>query len=136
MFNRSVGDNFAPNTLSICIQPNEGIHLTFEAKTPDSARETQSVDMDFRYSTAFGKALIPEAYERLLLDALHGDASLFTRSDEIEAMWQIIDPLLDAWQSEEAPPLTFYARKSWGPIEAEELLARDGHAWHLGCSDR
>jgi glucose-6-phosphate 1-dehydrogenase len=83
MFDRRDDGSFTPNTLSICIQPNEGIRLKFEAKVPDSAQETRSVNMDFQYSADFGEYEIPEAYERLLLDALLGDAALFTRSDEI-----------------------------------------------------
>jgi glucose-6-phosphate 1-dehydrogenase len=134
MFNNHADSGFAPNTLSICIQPDEGIHLSFEAKVPDSARETRSVHMDFTYKEAFGECEIPEAYERLLLDALLGDASLFTRSDEIEALWGIVDPLLKGWESPAAPPLVKYAHGSWGPKEAEELLARDGHRWRLGCA--
>ncbi|HEX2907967.1 MAG TPA: glucose-6-phosphate dehydrogenase [Phototrophicaceae bacterium] len=125
--------SFAPNCLFICIQPDEGIHLTFEAKLPDSTSETRSVNMEFQYAEAFGACLIPEAYERLLLDALNGDASLFTRSDEVETMWGIIDPILHNWDKPEAPPLVTYPRGSWGPTEADALLFRSGHQWHLGC---
>jgi glucose-6-phosphate 1-dehydrogenase len=125
---------FIPNILSICIQPDEGIHLRFEAKTPDSEQEMQSVDMDFHYRTAFGGTL-PDAYERLLLDALEGDATLFTRSDGIEAGWRLVDPLLQAWERENTPALMDYAGGSWGPVPADELLARDGRHWRLGCSD-
>jgi glucose-6-phosphate 1-dehydrogenase len=123
-----------PNVLSICIQPDEGIHLNFEAKVPDSNRETRSVNMDFTYKDSFGEYEIPEAYERLLLDALLGDAALFTRSDEIESLWSIIDPILKGWDTPAAPPLVSYPRGSWGPPEADELLARDDHKWRLGCA--
>ena len=135
MFPRPQDEPFTPNTLSICIQPNEGIHLNFEAKVPDSTSDTRSVNMDFRYRDAFGDGQIPDAYERLLLDALHGDASLFTRSDEIEAAWRLIDPILAGWQLPDAPPLVTYARGSWGPPAADRLLRRDGHVWRLGCTD-
>jgi glucose-6-phosphate 1-dehydrogenase len=134
MFDRRDDGSFTPNTLSICIQPNEGIRLKFEAKVPDSAQETRSVNMDFQYSTDFGEYEIPEAYERLLLDALLGDAALFTRSDEIETLWGIINPILEGWQTPQAPPVVSYPRESWGPVEAEELLARDGHVWRVGCA--
>jgi glucose-6-phosphate 1-dehydrogenase len=134
MFNRRNDGSFTPNTLSICIQPNEGIRLKFEAKVPDSAQETRSVNMDFQYSTAFGEGEIPEAYERLLLDALNGDAALFTRSDEIETLWGIVNPILEGYQTKAAPPIVTYPRGSWGPVESEELLARDGHAWRVGCA--
>ena len=125
---------FTPNILSICIQPDEGIHLRFEAKTPDSEQEMRSVDMDFHYRTTFGGTL-PDAYERLLLDALDGDATLFTRSDGIEACWRLIDPLLQGWERENTPALTSYPGGSWGPAEAEALLARDRRAWRMGCTD-
>lgn len=133
MFNLPKDETFAPNTLTFCIQPDEGIHLNFEAKVPDSAHETRSVNMDFRYSEAFGEYEIPEAYERLLLDALNGDPSLFTRSDEIETLWGIIDPVLQGWLTSEAPPVVSYPRGTWGPAEADELIGRDGHGWRLGC---
>lgn len=133
MFNLPKDETFAPNTLTFCIQPDEGIHLNFEAKVPDSAHETRSVNMDFRYSEAFGDSEIPEAYERLLLDALNGDQSLFTRSDEIETLWSIVDPVLKGWEKKSAPPVVTYARESWGPSEAEDLLKKDTHKWRLGC---
>jgi glucose-6-phosphate 1-dehydrogenase len=132
MFNLPQDETFSPNTLTMWIQPDEGIALSFEAKVPDSAHETRSVDMEFRYSKAFDGKEIPEAYERLLVDAMNGDASLFTRSDEIEALWQIIDPVLKGWDTAKAPPVVKYKRGTWGPDEAEELLAKDGHVWRLG----
>ncbi|MBI5670243.1 MAG: glucose-6-phosphate dehydrogenase [Chloroflexi bacterium] len=135
MFNLPENRQFSPNVLSICIQPDEGIHLKFEAKVPDSPSETRTVDMEFHYRTSFEGQEIPEAYERLLLDALNGDASLFTRSDEVETMWGIIDPILEGWQTPDAPPLVTYPRESWGPAEADALLFRGGHAWQLGCGD-
>ncbi|HRV93966.1 MAG TPA: glucose-6-phosphate dehydrogenase [Anaerolineae bacterium] len=131
MFNLSREDGFTPNTLSICIQPDEGMHLKFEAKVPD-AHESRSVDMDFHYRDAFKGVSLPDAYERLLLDAIRSDASLFARSDEIKLAWTLIDPILQAWQ-DNTPPLTTYNRDSWGPAEADELLARAGQTWWLGC---
>lgn len=135
MFNLPENATFSPNILSICIQPDEGIHLKFEAKVPDSPSETRTVDMEFHYRTSFEGQEIPEAYERLLLDALNGDASLFTRSDEVETMWGIIDPILAGWQTPDAPTLAAYPRESWGPAEADALLFRGGHAWQLGCGN-
>lgn len=132
MFNLPKDESFAPNTLTISIQPDEGINLTFEAKIPDSNHETRSVDMDFSYARSFGECEIPEAYERLILDALNGDPSLFTRSDEIEAMWNVIDPLLAGWKTKDAPPVVTYPPGTWGPPEGDELLKRDGHVWRLG----
>ncbi|PJF34661.1 MAG: glucose-6-phosphate dehydrogenase [Candidatus Thermofonsia Clade 1 bacterium] len=133
MFNLPQGRHFESNTLSICIQPDEGLHLKIEAKVPDSYQESRTVNMSFSYRETFGENAIPEAYERLLLDALNGDASLFVRSDGIERSWQIIDPIIAGWQSAKAPPLVTYARGSWGPEAADQLLAREGHHWRQYC---
>jgi glucose-6-phosphate 1-dehydrogenase len=123
-----------PNILSLFIQPDEGIHLRFEAKKPDSDEDMRSVVMDFRYRTAFDQAL-PDAYERLLLEAMDGDASLFTRSDAIEQAWTLIDPIDKGWSSQDAPPLYKYPVGSRGPGAADELLARDGRIWRSGFSE-
>jgi len=117
-----------PNLLALHLQPDEGIHWRFEAKVPDTAIETRSVDLEFHYADSFGPAAIPEAYERLLLDALLGDASLFTRADEVETAWALVDPILAGWEAN-MPPLSLYEPGSWGPPEADALLARDGRAW-------
>ncbi len=122
--------------LSICIQPNEGIHLRFETKVPDTINQSHSVNMDFDYPKAFGGIPLPDAYERLLLDAIKGDASLFSRSDGIEASWGLIDPILKGWDtSDDAPLMDSYPQGSWGPAEADALLAREGHAWQIGCGE-
>jgi glucose-6-phosphate 1-dehydrogenase len=106
------------------------VHWRFEAKVPDTTSELRSVDMEFHYADSFGKTAIPEAYERLLLDTISGDASLFTRADEVETAWKLIDPITQEWEgSEEHQPLAIYEPSSWGPAEADELLARDGRAW-------
>jgi len=128
--NRSV----APNALSIRIQPNEGMHLRFETKVPGAGMRVAPVDMDFSYGERFGEHVLPEAYERLLLDAIQGDASLFTRSDEIDLAWALVESLLIGWEQLEEPPLTFYEPGSWGPAEADEFLARDGRAWLHTCN--
>ncbi len=134
MFDLPQEYELTPNFLSICIQPDEGIHLRFETKVPDTLEETRSVDMEFHYRDSFGESAIPDAYERLLMDALNGDASLFTRGDEIEAAWRLFDPLLHAWEeSSEAPPLASYRPGSWGPAEADGFLAADGRVWRMGC---
>lgn len=118
-----------PNMLVLYLQPDEGMHLRFEAKAPDTVAETRSVDMEFHYAEAFGQTAIPEAYERLLLDAVQGDAALFTRADEVEAAWSLIDPILQTWEGHQTPPLASYKPGSWGPHEAENMLARDGRRW-------
>jgi glucose-6-phosphate 1-dehydrogenase len=124
---------FTPNILSLCIQPDEGIHLKFEAKVPGSYQDTRSVDMEFHYRSSFGGEALPEAYERLLLDALNGDAALFTRHDEIEMAWRLIDPILTAWETSGAPPLVTYSPGNMGPAEADEFVTRDGRIWWQGC---
>lgn len=123
------------NVLGMCIQPDEGIHLKFEAKVPDMAAETRSVDMEFHYQDSFGETSIPEAYERLCLDALQGDATLFTRAGAAELSWKFIDPILAAWKSPDGPPLTSYEPGSWGPEEAHDLLSRDHRWWIRTCGD-
>ena len=128
--------SLSSNYISLCIQPDEGIHLRFETKVPDSQQETRSVEMDFHYRESFGETPLPDAYERLLLDAINGDPSLFTRSDEIEAAWAIIDPILAAWEERPAASgLAIYERGTWGPAEVDMFIQRDGFAWIFGCPD-
>lgn len=126
-------DTFEPNLLSLCIQPDEGIHFRFLAKVPNTVDKVRSVSMEFHYDNTFGKQAIPDAYDRLLLDALKGDAGLFTRSDAIEAAWRIMDPIIQAWERDEGPPMVTYEPNTWGPQEADELLKRDDNTWRLGC---
>ncbi len=133
MFPLEPGEAIRPNRLAICVQPDEGIHLRFEAKVPDTVATMRSVDMTFHYQDAFGPCAIPEAYERLLLDALHGDQSLFIRADTIERAWSLIDPILEGWQRPDAPPLATYEPGSWGPEEAEAFIGAEGRAWLRGC---
>ena len=133
MFNLPPGQRLSSNTLSLCIQPDEGIHLKFGAKVPDSPQEIRPVDMEFHYQESFGDGALPDAYERLLLDALNGDASLFTRSDEIEAAWRLIDPLLTAWEKPDGAPMFFYESGTDGPTSADQLLAVDDRRWLPGC---
>ena len=117
------------NILVIRIQPDEGISLQMHSKIPGTALQMEPVKMDFHYSTSFGKGS-PEAYERLLLDAIAGDATLFARRDEVEHAWRYVDAIQDAWhRSEEPPPMAEYPAGSWGPKEADDLLARDGRQW-------
>ncbi len=122
------------NALVLCLQPDEGIHLRFEAKVPDTVAGMRTVDMGFHYAESFGKQAIPEAYERLLLDALTGDQSLYTRSDSTEAAWQIIEPIQNAWKAADTPPLAVYEPGSWGPLDTNMLPERDGLDWQNGCS--
>jgi glucose-6-phosphate 1-dehydrogenase len=134
IFHLGRNDCFTPNFLSICIQPDEGIHLRFETKVPDTVADSRSVNMSHTYREAFADIALPDAYERLLVDALKGDASLFARNDGIETAWRLIDPILSGWEtSKNAPALHPYPKESWGPEAADELLAKDGHAWRMGC---
>jgi glucose-6-phosphate 1-dehydrogenase len=132
MFHLPDASKFIPNVLSLCIQPDEGIHLVFEAKVPDTYQDMQPVDMEFLYCDSFS-GVLPDAYEKLLLEALQGDASLFTRSDGIEAAWKLIDSIANGWQATNTPELSLYRRGSWGPSESNALLVRDGRTWRLGC---
>ncbi len=131
MFELMEGRSLPANSLAICIQPDEGFHLHFEVKVPGAGMLTKSVNMEYHYAAE--GIVLPDAYERLLLDALQGDASLFARADEIERSWELIDPIDAAWDADEVP-LCFYAPGSWGPAEADTLLAQGGRRWTLGCS--
>ncbi len=133
MFNLPDPSALVPNMLGLCIQPDEGMHLKFQAKVPDSAQEMRPVDMDFHYRDSFNDQPLPDAYERLLLDALQGDASLFARSDEIELAWGVIDPVLTGWEKSNTPPLAHYAPGTWGPEDAEAFMRRDGRDWWHIC---
>ncbi len=118
-----------PNVLALRIQPDEGISMRFEVKTPGNSLRTRSVDMDFRYDTAFGKPNT-DAYSRLLIDCMLGDQTLFTRGDEVEASWRVLTPILEIWDAP-APPevMPLYEAGTWEPMEAELLINRDGRRW-------
>jgi glucose-6-phosphate 1-dehydrogenase len=122
------GFNLAPNTLSFQIQPDEGLGMVLNAKIPGLETRTQPVKMSFRYATTFGSNT-PEAYERLVLDAMIGDGTLFIRGDEAETSWGLYTPVLQFWKSEGRRGMEAYAAGSWGPAAADRLLAARGHAW-------
>ncbi len=128
LFQEGRHDRPAANTLAMRIQPDEGITLKFDSKVPGPNPRIQPVAMEFRYGTSFGQQP-PEAYERLLLDALLGDATLFIRRDEVEASWRYIDRLFEGWSRDRREPLPEYAAGTGGPSEAGALLGRDGRAW-------
>jgi glucose-6-phosphate 1-dehydrogenase len=128
LFAKSGCDKAPDNQLILRIQPDEGIALKFASKVPGIDLDIRDVKMDFRYGTSFGRET-SDAYERLLLDAMLGDSTLFTRRDEVEEAWAFVDRILAAWNDEERESLPTYEAGKWGPTDADELLTRDGRAW-------
>ncbi len=127
VFSREAAEGMEPNALVLRIQPDEGISLKFGAKVPVQGIRIRSVNMDFVYGASF-MVDAPDAYETLILDALRGDATLFTRQDEVEQQWRFVDPIARAWSdSHRDPPI--YPAGTWGPTEADLLMARDGRTW-------
>jgi glucose-6-phosphate 1-dehydrogenase len=134
MFPLPPGATLQCNRLAMCIQPDEGIHLNFQSKVPDQDNLVlRPADLEFHYHDTYGDGAIPEAYERLLRDAIHGDAALFMRSDEIERAWEIMDPLIAATEARGARPPEEYAVGSGGPVCADEFLAHSGRSWLSLC---
>ncbi len=127
LFRESSGDP-AANVLAMRIQPDEGIMLRFAAKVPGLGLDVRTVNMDFDYGTSFAVDS-PDAYETLILDALLGDASLFTRADEVEAAWSVVTPIIEGWAAMPAPHFPNYAAGTWGPEAGDELMERDGRRW-------
>jgi len=127
MFGPEAEKEATSNVLALNIQPNEGITLRFDSKVPGPSNRVRPVAMEFRYGASFGEST-PDAYERLLLDALIGDATLFTRLDENETAWEIFTPLLESWQTADSGCIFPYSAGTWGPTEAETLLP-PGRRW-------
>ena len=123
---------FDANRLVLQIQPAEGIQIHFMTKVPDSGMKLRMTDLDFSFRSQYADGM-PEAYQRLLLDVINGDASLFARSDEVELAWGIIDPIQRVWESSSAPPLAFYAEGDWGPAASSQWMAGQGRAWFDLC---
>jgi glucose-6-phosphate 1-dehydrogenase len=128
LFGENTMSAVEPNELVLDIQPHEGISLKFGAKTPGTGENIQSVKMDFDYEDSF-KSQAPDAYERLILDAMLGDSTLFTRSDEVEAQWGLITPVTEAWQSGNGSFIELYRAGTWGPKEADDFMTADGRKW-------
>jgi glucose-6-phosphate 1-dehydrogenase len=120
------------NRLVVQVQPNEGMQLQFETKVPDAGMRLRQTALDFSYQREF-RGMIPEAYERLLLDAIEGDASLFARADEVEASWTICDPILEVWQRSDKPDLYIYEPSVWGPEQSTQWMADQGRQWFDIC---
>ena len=119
------------NRLVIQIQPAEGIQLYFQSKVPDQEMALRQSQLDFRFDSSSGS--MPDAYQRLLQDALEGDASLFARIDEVELAWKIIDPILAAWRSPAAPAMCNYEAGGWGPEECSRWMQNDDRNWFDVC---
>jgi glucose-6-phosphate 1-dehydrogenase len=126
-FAEIAGDGLRPNVLLIHVQPDEGVSLAVGAKVPGAGMSIRTVHMDFLYGGAFRTSL-PEAYERLILDAMLGDATLFTRSDEVDEQWALVDAIVAAWKRDR-PSFPNYEAGTWGPRTADDLLHRDGRSW-------
>jgi glucose-6-phosphate 1-dehydrogenase len=126
-FAEAAAEGLRPNVLLIHVQPNEGMSLAIGAKVPGLGVSIRTVHMDFLYGSTFREGL-PEAYERLVLDAMLGDATLFTRADEIEEQWAIVDAITAAWKRDR-PSFPNYPAGTWGPPSADDLLHRDGRSW-------
>jgi len=125
---RRTTDALQENSLVIHIQPDEGTTIKVASKIPGLLMRVRPVNMDFRYGTSFGVEPA-DAYERLLLDAMLGDSTLFTRRDEVERAWEIVSSILDAWREEAVADIPKYEAGSWGPEQADRLIARDGRTW-------
>jgi len=126
-FEETAAEGLRPNVLIVHIQPDEGVSLAIGAKVPGQGMTIRTVHMDFLYGGAFRTGM-PEAYERLILDAMLGDATLFTRTDEVEEQWKLVDAIAAAWKRDR-PSFPNYAAGTWGPPSADELLARDSRSW-------
>ena len=129
LFAAECGQQLDANALALRLQPNEGIYLRFNGKVPGTSLAVRPVRMHFSYDAEFG-AYTPEAYERLLLEAMAGDATLFIRRDEVETAWQIVDSIRSTWEGKMLTNREFYAAGTWGPVAADDLLAPAGHTWH------
>lgn len=128
LFAAQCGPKLDSNAITLRLQPNEGIFLRFNGKVPGTSQQLRPVRMHFDYDLEFG-AYTPEAYERLLLEAIAGNSTLFIRSDEVETAWTIIDPIRQAWEGQPLTEREFYPAGSWGPVAADDLLAQRGHRW-------
>ena len=128
LFGRDGDGSVEPNLLALNIQPDEGISLKFGSKMPGPTLQVRPVNMDFRYGTSFGVPA-PEAYERLILDCMVGEAALFTRDDEVEAAWTFVNRILDGWAKSGVKALPTYEAGTWGPREAHAFIERDGRRW-------
>jgi glucose-6-phosphate 1-dehydrogenase len=130
LFSDTMGQQIEPNTLALNIQPDEGISLKFGSKVPGSGEKIRPVIMDFKYGTSF-EVPAPDAYERLILDCMHGDSTLFTRSDEVETAWSLLKPVFKSWESGSGSFIELYRAGTWGPKQADDFIRADGRQWRV-----
>jgi glucose-6-phosphate 1-dehydrogenase len=128
LFKNSAVDEVNPNVLVTRIQPDEGLSLTFEVKSPGPDVNVRPLSLDFNYAESFGN-VSPEAYETLLEDCIEGDSTLFTRHDWVESAWALMDPIIQVWSLSKPRNFPNYEAGSWGPREANEFIQRDGRRW-------
>ncbi|MHB8621363.1 MAG: glucose-6-phosphate dehydrogenase, partial [Chloroflexota bacterium] len=128
MFRETATSSLEPNILAMRIQPDEGIVLKFGAKVPGPDISIRSVNMDFLYGASFD-VQVADAYERLLLDCMIGDSTLFTREDEVQAQWSLIDAIVESWRQHAVPRFPNYPAGAWGPEQANRFIERDGRSW-------
>jgi glucose-6-phosphate 1-dehydrogenase len=128
LFAAQCGSKLDANALTLRLQPDEGIYLRFNGKVPGTSLQVRPVRMNFSYNTEFG-AYTPEAYERLLIDVIAGDATLFIRRDEVESAWEIVDSIRKGWGEKPLTNREFYSAGTWGPVASDDLLAQAGHTW-------
>ena len=126
-FAKAAVEDLEPNVLVVHVQPDEGVSLAIGAKVPGQGLHLRTVHMDFLYGGAF-RTELPEAYERLILDCLHGDATLFTRADEVDEQWALVDSIVAGWKRDRTR-FPNYEAGTWGPAAADELIERDGRQW-------
>jgi glucose-6-phosphate 1-dehydrogenase len=135
IFPNSTDLEASSNLLAMCLQPDEGLHLRFDTKVPDTISQTRSVNMNYHYRDVFESSSIPEAYERLLLDVLMGDASLYTRADQTELSWALFDPIIQGWENTANLPPMAYESGTWGPDAGKQFLATEGRQWNQICGE-
>ncbi len=125
-FDTTATEELGSNAIVIRVQPDEGVTVRFGSKVPGTSMEIRDMSMDFAYGESFTESS-PEAYERLILDVLLGDSNLFPRTEEVELSWKILDPIEEYWDTHGKPAQ--YPSGTWGPVEADEMLAREGRSW-------
>lgn len=131
-YNKGLQQNY--NQLILRIQPDEGILLKYGMKVPGAGFQVQDVNMDFHYNS-LKNIHLPTAYERLLLDCMQGDATLYARGDAVEASWEFVQPVMDAWNDDKDIKIFGYPAGTWGPVEADDMIRKEGMTWRYPCKN-